>query len=186
MSTVTTLSEQEYRELAAGDAVHLWELWDGVLVEKPPMKIKHDNMSFYLGLTVANQLDHAVYRVNVNGGKTRLPLTYLIPDVMVIPASYQIPHEDDPDWFTAYPDPLPFVAEVWSRSTGNYDVAAKLPRYRERGDQEIWFIHPYDRTLRTWRLRGDRVYAEDLYRGGIVPIESLPIVSVDFDALLRS
>lgn len=184
MVTVTKLSEQEYIDLAQRDDDHLWELWDGVLVVKPTMTIKHDNFSFLLGHMLQNQLDWREYRVNVNGGKTRLPLTFLIPDVIVVPAACQIAHDDDPDWFSAYPDPLPFVAEIWSRSTGNYDMAAKLPRYRERGDQEIWFVHPYEQTLTTWRRQQDGTYAEVLYRGGIVTVASLPGVAIDFGALL--
>lgn len=186
MATVSQLSEQEYRELASSDDDRLWELWDGVLVEKPPMTIKHDNISFLLGFMLQNQLDWRQYRVNVNGGKTRLPLTYLIPDVIVVPAEYQIPHQDDPDWFSAYPDPLPFVAEIWSRTTGNYDMAAKLPRYRDRGDLEIWFIHPYERTLTTWRLQPNGLYVDDGYQSGTIPVVSLPDVSVDLDRLLHS
>jgi Uma2 family endonuclease len=50
-----------------------------------------------------------------------------------------------------YDEPLPLVAEVWSPSTGGYDVLAKLPEYRRRGDTEIWLLHPYERTLTAWR-----------------------------------
>lgn len=184
MATITRLSEEEYQALAMDDPDHNWELWDGVLVEKPLMSMKHDNVAFYLGLELANQLDRAVYRVNVNGGKTRFPRTFFIPDVVVIPATYQLPYEDDPRSFNAFAEPLPFVAEVWSRTTGDYDMAAKLPIYRDRGDLEIWFIHPYERTLTTWRLQPDRTYREDVYHGGVVAVASLPDVSIDFDVLL--
>ncbi len=62
-------------------------------------------------------------------------------------------------------------------------MAAKLPLYRQRGDEEIWFIHPYERTLTVWRRRPDGSYSEERYAGGIVPIASLPGVSIDLDAL---
>lgn len=138
--TTTILSEQEYRELAERDSVRFWELWDGVLVAKPPMSMKHDNWTFLLGHFLQNQLDWREYRVNVNGGKTRdTARNVYIPDVVVIPASYQLPYEDDPRAFNAYTEPLPFVAEVWSPSTGDYDVAAKLPLYRQRGDLRSGF-----------------------------------------------
>jgi Uma2 family endonuclease len=156
-----------------------------VLVEKPLMSMKHDNVSFYLGLALANQLDRHVYRVNVNGGKTRRSArTYFIPDVVVIPAVFQIPCEDDPRAFNAFVEPLPLVVEVWSPSTGHYDVATKLRAYRERGDRKVWYIHPYERTLTVWRKLPEGGYAEDLYRGGIVPVASLLGVTIDFDALL--
>jgi hypothetical protein len=59
-----------------------------------------------------------------------------------------------------------------------------LPTYRERGDREIWSIHPYERTLTVWRRLPAGGYAEDLSRGGIVPVASLLGVTIDFDALL--
>ena len=184
-TTATRLSEQEYRALALNDPDRAWELWDGVLVEKPPMSATHDNVSTYLAAALINQLDRDVYRVNVTGGKTRYTeRNFFIPDVVVIPAAYQLPLLGDPDAFNAYAEPFPFVAEVWSRSTGGYDIAAKLPIYKERGDLEIWFIHPYERTLTTWRRQPDGSYEETRYTGGIVPVLSLPGVTIDLDALL--
>ena len=48
----------------------------------------------------------------------------------------------------------------------------------------IWFIHPYERALTAWRREPDGSYAEETYRGGRVPVASLPGVVIDFDALL--
>jgi Uma2 family endonuclease len=185
MATSTIISEQEYRELVLSDEDRFWELWDGVLVEKPPMSMRHDNVATYLGVALATQLDRDEYRVNINGGKTRYTTrNYYIPDVVVIPATYQHPFDHDLQAFNAYADPLPFVAEVWSPSTGNYDIQAKLPRYQERGDLEIWYVHPYERTLYVWRRQPDGTYAEEVYRGGIVPVLSLPGVTIDLATLL--
>jgi Uma2 family endonuclease len=185
MVIATRMSEQEYRELALNDTDHRWELWDGVLVEKPLMSMKHDDVAFFLGHLLQGQLDRNVYRVNVNGGKTRRSArTYFIPDVVVIPAAFVLPFEHDPRAFNAFAAPLPLVVEIWSRTTAHYDIAAKLPAYRERGDLEIWFIHPYERTLTVWRRLPEGGYAEETHRGGIVPVASLPGVTIDFDALL--
>jgi Putative restriction endonuclease len=63
-------------------------------------------------------------------------------------------------------------------------LLTKLQGYRERRDSEIWFIHPYERTLTIWRRQPDESYAEEIYRGGVVPVASLPGVVIDFDALL--
>ena len=183
-STATTISEQEYRELVLSDDHHFWELWDGVLVEKPPMSAMHDGVSFFLGFLLQGQLDPDLYWVNVNGGKTRYTSrNYHIPDVVVIPMLLVEPLLADPHGFNAYTDPLPFVAEVWSPSTGDYDMAAKLPVYQQRGDLEIWFFHPYERTLAARRRQPDGSYREERYAGGIVPIHSLPGVTIDLDAL---
>jgi Uma2 family endonuclease len=183
-TTATTISEQEYRELAFNDDQTKWELWDGVLVEKPPMSMRHDNVATYMGLALANQLDPTEFLVNINSGKTRYTArNYYIPDVVVIPAAYQHPFEHDPGAFNAYAEPLPFVAEVWSRTTGDYDMAAKLPVYQQRGDLEIWFYHPYEQRLIVQRRQSDGSYSEEHYTGGIVSIHSLPGVTIDLDAL---
>jgi Uma2 family endonuclease len=185
MAVINRISEQEYRELALSDTNHLWELWDGVPQEKPLMSMKHDNVSFLLCHRLQSQLDWGVYRVNVNGGKTRRSArTYFIPDVVVIPAAFQIPFENDPRAFNAFAEPLPLVVEVWSPSTGHYDFATKLRAYRERDDLEIWFIHPYERTLTAWRRLPEGGYAEETHRGGVIALASLPGVTIDFDALL--
>jgi Uma2 family endonuclease len=185
VATTTSISEQEYRELALNDPDRTWELWDGVLVEKPPMSIPHTDVASYLGFLLQNQLDRGAYRVHINGSRAHsTSRTYYIPDVVVIPAALVLPHMSDPRALDAFAEPLPLVVEVWSRTTGDYDVAAKLPAYRERGDREIWFIHPYERTLTAWRLQPDGTYTETVYRGGIVPVASLPGVAIDLDALL--
>jgi Uma2 family endonuclease len=185
MAIVNRINEQEYRELALSEQNRLWELWDGVPREKPLMSMKHEDVASYLGAALIVQLDRRLYRVNINGGRARLsPRSYYIPDVVVIPAAYKLPFEDDPRAFNAFAEPLPLVVEIWSPSTGHYDVSTKLQGYRERGDSEIWFIHPYERTLSAWRRQSDESYAEEIYRGGVVPVASLPGVVIDFDALL--
>jgi Uma2 family endonuclease len=37
---------------------------------------------------------------------------------------------------------VPLVVEVWSASTGDDDIEAKIPVCQARGDQEIWRIPP--------------------------------------------
>jgi len=186
MATTTAISEQEYRELALNDPESNWGLWDGVPVEKPPMSAKHNAVAFLLGHFLQSQLDWHHFQVNVNGDRARIsPRAYYIPDVIVIPAAYQQSFEHDPLALGVYAEPLPFVAEVWPPSTGHYDVATKLRAYRERGDHEIWFFHSVERTLTAWRKQPDGSYSETLYTGGIIPVASLPGVTIDLDALLN-
>jgi Uma2 family endonuclease len=185
MAVVNKISEQEYRELALNEEDRLWELWDGVPVEKPGMSMMHEDVSFHLGYLLQRQLDRREYRVYVNGGRTRRSDRYFfIPDVAVVPAAIVLPFRSDPRSFNAFAEPLPLVVEVWSRTTGHYDFVVKLQAYRERGDAEIWFAHPYERTLTVWRKQPDGTYTEVLYHGGIVPVVSLPSVTIDFDELL--
>jgi Uma2 family endonuclease len=179
------ISEPEYRELALGESDHRWELWDGFPWEKPLMSMKHDDVTSYLGVILANQLGRREFRVNINGARARLSeRTCYIPDVVVIPAAYKRPFEDDPRAFNAFAQPLPLVVEVWSPSTGDYDVMTKLRGYRERGDEEIWFVHPYERTLTVWRRQPDGNYVVETYRGGRAAVSPLPGVVADLDELL--
>lgn len=186
MAVVNRISEQEFLELALNEEDGFWELWDGVLVEKPQMNMRHNAIAFRLGHFLQSQFDWSVYRVSVNGDRTRISSrSYYIPDVMVIPTAYQLPpYQDDPWAIGAYREPLPLVVEVWSPTTGRYDLAVKLQGYRERGDLEIWYIHPRDRTLTVWRKQPDGAYTEELVRGGVIPVSSLPSVTIDLDALL--
>jgi Uma2 family endonuclease len=68
----------------------------------------------------------------------------------MFPTAYAAPLRHRQDVLEVYGDPLPLAAEVWSRSTGDYDVNEKLAVYKQRGDLEIWLIHPYERTLTSW------------------------------------
>jgi Uma2 family endonuclease len=187
MVTVKRMSEQEYRDFALNHPRHHhWELWDGVPVEKPLMSVTHGDIASYLGFMLADQLDRTDYRVNINGGKARCSERYyFIPDVIVIPAAFVVPFLNDPNAFGAYAEPLPFVAEVWSHTESPYDFEAKLRGYRERGDLEVWYLHPYERTLTVWRRQADGGDAESVYTSGIVPVVSLPGVGIDFDAFLE-
>ena len=92
---------------------------------------------------------------------------------------------DRPGVLEVYAGPLPLVVEVWSPSTGDYDVEEKFPEYQRRGDEEIWCIHPYERTLHDWWRQPDGTYAETVFTGGKVQPVALPGVTVDLDALFR-
>ena len=78
---------------------------------------------------------------------------------------------------------MPLVVEVWSPSTGQSDIEEKLREYQQRGDLEIWRIHPYERTLTAWRRQPDGSYTETLYRGGIIEPAAIPNVRIDIDRL---
>jgi Uma2 family endonuclease len=105
-----------------------------------------------------------------------------MPDLMVVPAAYSEEIRDRPV-LAIFSDPLPLVVEVWSPSTGDYDVDAKVPVYQQRGDLEIWRIHPYERTLTTWIRQSDGSYLESTYREGIIHPVALAGVTIDLDEL---
>ncbi|HEV2108030.1 MAG TPA: Uma2 family endonuclease, partial [Thermomicrobiales bacterium] len=167
------ISEQAYLRIALRDPDGQWELYDGLPREKPSMSFTHNRLSSRLGSLLVQQLDWESFDVRVNAGRVRRRGDfYCIPDVAVIPRDLWPELPEQPGNLEVYDAPLPLVVEIWSPSTGSYDIGEKLAGYQQRGDQEIWRIHPYDRTLTTWRRRSDGGYDETVYKKGTVePVE---------------
>jgi Uma2 family endonuclease len=184
MSVANRLSLDAYLDLALRDPDGFWELWDGEPREKPFVSWEHGDQMFELGRVVANQLDRDQYRVRVGHGRILWgDGRSFIPDVCVLPTSYGEGLRGHPDRLEAYRGPLPLVVEIWSPSTGGYDRAVKLRTYQERGDAEIWLLHPVARTLTRWLRRPDGTYREETATGGTVELAAIPGVTVDLDAL---
>ena len=183
MAVAQRMSEQEYEAFVESHPDGQWELHDGVLVEKPGMSWRHLDIVTLLILLLGNQLDRAKYRVFAEGRARRPTDTIFLPDVMVLPLSYGEGLFDDPR-LAIFSEPLLLVVEVWSQSTGDYDLNAKIPVYRQRGDLDIWRIHPFERTLTRWVRQNDASYIESIHRGGMVTLAALPDVEIDLDWLL--
>jgi Uma2 family endonuclease len=96
-----------------------------------------------------------------------------------VPTALVRPLYDQLDVLEVYDQPLPLVVVVWSRSTGDYDVTEKLIVYQQRSDLEIWMVHPYERTLTSWRRQPDGSYDSMIFREGIVRPVALPHVAID-------
>jgi Uma2 family endonuclease len=177
------LSTKTYEQIVLEDSDRHWELHRGWLVEKPTMTWEHNIAARRLANQLARQLDPADYDVSCNVGRVSRPEeSYYIPDVFVIPCEMQS-RLRRPQRKEAYPEPLPLVVEVWSPSTGEYEVDSKLPEYQQRGDQEIWRIHPYERTLIAWRRQPDGSYTETLFTEGMIEPIALPGVRIDLASL---
>lgn len=179
------VSEKTYKAVALEDPEGQWELHCGILRQKPGMSFAHSHVITEVFTSLIQQLDSREYAVRTNHARVRHSAqSYYIPDVVVIPAEL-VRRELSlrPDALEVYDVPLPLVVEVWSPSTGDFDVESKVPEYQQRGDREIWRIHPYERTLTAWRRQPDGSYTETLYRGGSVQPIALPNVTIDLDAL---
>lgn len=180
----TRVSGETYERLALQVSDRKWELWDGVLREKPGMTFAHHDIANELGFQLRMQLDRAEFRVRVDTSRVHRPSsTYFVPDVVVVPLAYAPAQRSQSRRLEVYDQPLPLIVEVWSPSTGDYDIQDKLAVYQERGDAEIWFIHPFDRTLTAWRRQPDGRYDEAVYTEGIVRPIALPGVSIDLAVL---
>jgi Uma2 family endonuclease len=178
------VTERTYELLALEDPERKWELHHGRLREKPAMTASHNQIGMYLSYFLLEQLDWSEYTVRVDSARAkRSDETYYIPDVFVVPTRLVKPLLGRTDALEVYEEPLPFVAEIWSPSTGGYDIHEKLPEYMKRGDHEIWRLHPYDRVLTAWRRQPDGGYSETVFHGGMIQLHALPHVTVNLDRL---
>ena len=180
------VSDQAFERIALGDPDRVWELQEGRLREKPAMRWDHNWAAVKLGHFLLSQLDWNEYQVRVNAGHLRRPTaSYYVPDVCLVPVPMGDPFRGRSDTLEVFDAPLPLVVEVWSPSTGDYDVDAKVPEYMARGDLEIWRLHPYQRTLTAWRRQPDGSYEQTVATGGTVRPASLPGVAIDLDTLFE-
>ena len=172
-----TVSLETFRLVALEDDEGIWELRCGHLVRKPAMTMEHNQHSREITSQLLRKLNPDRYTVSMNAGHLRVADDrYVVADVVVIPVALLEPRRGQPLTLEEYSEPLPFVVEVWSRSTGDYDIESKLPDYRARGDLEIWRVHPYEKTVTAWRRQKDGSYKEAHYGGhGRVKVESLGI-----------
>lgn len=179
-----SVTTRTFEHVALDEPDRHWELHHGQLREKPSMSFRHNDVMMDLGVALSQQLDRRQYRIRINAGHvSRLSETYYIPDVFVFPVSAIGPGGDRADVLEVYEQPFPLVVEIWSPSTGDYDINAKLPEYQLRGDQEIWRIQPFHRLLDVWRRQPDGRYEQATYHGGQVEVASLPDGVIDLDAL---
>ncbi|MGH2617291.1 MAG: Uma2 family endonuclease [Thermomicrobiales bacterium] len=185
MAVAQHMSEHEYEAFVLSGIEGSWELHDGRLVEKPGMSWKHSAIASLLGFLLQSQLDLAEYRVFYDSRVRRPAATIFLPDLMVVPVTYGEGIAELPV-LAIFSQPLPLVVEVWSPSTGDYDVDTKIPAYRQRGDLDIWRIHPYERTLSRWVRQPEGAYAESTHHGGVVALAALPGVTIDLDRLFAS
>jgi Uma2 family endonuclease len=180
------VSEQTYRQVAMEDPEGHWELHCGRLRRKPEMTTEHDATMHNLGFLLYRQPNRGEFVVRINTGRARrLSTQYYIPDVCVVPA--RVVHEllARPGTFAVFEEPLALVAEVWSPSTGEYDLTDKLRDYRRHSDLEFWLIHPYERTLTAWRRQPDGTYTETLCTAGAIQPVALPDVTIQLAALFE-
>lgn len=178
------VSEETYQRVALEDADTKWELHCGRLVEKPPMTTEHNDDIEELFRQLAAQLPRHEYAIRTDTGKLRpVPGSIYVPDLFVIPRASVRRLRENPGTFEVYSEPVLLVVEVWSPSTGQYDVDTKIPEYRRRGDLEIWRVHPYERTITSWRRQPDGTYTMEVFTGGIIRPVALPDVVIDLDTL---
>lgn len=179
------VSQETYERVALEEPHRKWERWPDGLREKPAMTMEHDELARRLVRRLIARLDEREYAVDLGQARLQAPsgATY-IPDVSVIPRVLVARHgRERPRRLEVYTAPLPLVAEVWSPTTGDYDVTVKLQEYQRRGDAEIWLLHPYETRLVVWQRQPDGTYVEATYREGVIQPAALPGVRIDVGEL---
>jgi len=181
------ISVATYQLVALEDSDDQWELDRGHLRTKPGMTVEHNHVQSELSRELSLQLSQREYSMRVNAGRLRISRdTYFVPDLFVVPREYVTQKlREMPDQLEVYDEPMPLVVEVWSPVVGDYDVEEKLRRYQERGDSEIWRVHPYEKTLIAWRRQPDGAYAETFYTGGAIQPVALPNVTIELQRLFE-
>ena len=151
------------------------------------MTTEHSDVITALARRLFAQLEEQEYKVSVNLARLRISTGFFyIPDVCVIPRSVvRHKRQETPRGVEIYSEPLPLVVDVWSPSTGEYDVETKPREYQLRSDEEVWRIHPYERTLIAWRRQADGSYSEALYERGAVQAVALPHVTIELAGLFE-
>lgn len=183
MAIDTRISEETYQQIVLSDPDHKWELVEGRLREKPGMTWEHNRTVMLLGRALLVQLGLDQFNVFFESRVRPSTGSIFIPDIAVVPASFGPEFQDRPGVLAIFSQPLPLVVEIWSVSTVDYDVDTKIPAYQRRGDLEIWRIHPYERTLISWRRLPEGSYEETTFNEGSVRPVALPGVDIELKAL---
>jgi len=152
-----------------GGVKRLYELVEGVLVEKP-MGYYESLMAGILIQLLRNYLDeHDLGIVLGEAGTLRLaPGLVRVPDVCFLSWSRfpdrQLPAEPIPD---AAPD---LAVEILSESNTEAEMALKLREYFEAGVRLVWYVDPSERSARTYTSLAEAQFIgeEGILEGGDV------------------
>jgi Uma2 family endonuclease len=180
MAVAQRLTESEYEQIVLAEPLERWELIDGRLREKPGMSWDHGRIASVINHLLRAQLDPRQHQVFSDTRVRRAEGTIFLPDVIVVPTEYGRAFAGRPV-LAVFSQPLPFVVEIWSPSTGDYDVDTKIPAYQHRGDLEIWQIHPYEKRVTAWRRQLDGSYNESRHARGEITLHALPNVAISLD-----
>ena len=165
------------------------ELIDGIAyIKEPPAPSRpHQELAGQLYYQVQMALEGKTCRVYIAPFDVRLPKsdetddqvdTVVQPDVLIVCDLNKLDHRGmrgAPDW----------LAEVLSPSTASHDQIIKLPVYERAGVSEVWLIHPIDRTLTIYRLKGGRYGRPTIEElKGQTSLAAVPGVTIDWDRML--
>jgi Uma2 family endonuclease len=163
MGTPTLLSFEEFEQLP--DEPGKLEFLDGELIQLPPAKRRHMEISRRIQILLMRAVDKAgvsaslgaVYHETGYKFGTR---AWLQPDV-------SIPHRDHPggDYFESAPA---LAVEVISKSNTAEQMDRKMKIYLTNGGSEVWLVYP--NTRRVWVFReGHAEQFQSVLRTSLLP-----------------
>ena len=182
MSASPQITEGEYEEIVLAKPIERWELVAGQLREKPGTSWDHSRVVSDLIDWLYPQLDPRQHLPFIGAHVRCTKGTVFRPDATIVPVEYGRDFAGRPV-LAIFSRPLPFVVEIWSPSTGDYDVDTKIPEYQQRGDMEIWRVHPCQKTITAWRRQPDGDYAESRHDREVIELHALPDVTLALDDL---
>jgi Uma2 family endonuclease len=150
------------------------------------MTAGHNHVQSELARDLMLRLTEHEYSVHCNPGRLRVSKdTYFVPDLFVVPRAFVDQRlRWIPDQLEVYDRTIPLVVKVWSPVVGGYDVEENLRRYQQRGDWEIWRVHPCDKTLTAWQREGG-AHSAALHQRGAGQPASLPGVGIELQRLFE-
>jgi Uma2 family endonuclease len=140
------LSEDDFYRLADEDSD--WEYLDGRIVMHSPASNRHEDLfSFLMTLLRAFLGEKGGAVVRGSRYPMRLDVNWSPePDLMVV-----LERRRHLMTSQRLEGPADMVIELASASDPRLDRREKLPRYRDAGIPEMWFIDPYDQIVRVER-----------------------------------
>jgi Uma2 family endonuclease len=156
------------------------ELIDGEIIDMPPIGNPHmANVNRLTRLLVLAVGEGAI--VQCQGGIQLGDFNEPQPDFALLVARADFYEHQRPQAYDAQ-----LLIEV-SDSSLRYDMKTKMPLYAQYGVPEYWIIDIGGKRLRVFRRPKNGRYEEqlELSTPGVMPIASLPGVTVDLSSLFR-
>lgn len=165
-----------------------YELIDGVAYRRlPAPDLGHQDIVGEIYCQLSNSLESKPCRAYVAPVDVRLPKTretddaidtVVQPDVLVVCD----PAKLDRRGVRGAPD---LVVEVLSPATASHDHVRKRRIYERAGVPEYWLVHPTDRVLTIYRLRGGEYGKPDVQDlAGSTAVGVLPGVTIAWGAVV--
>jgi Uma2 family endonuclease len=146
MGTTTLLSFEEFEQLP--DEPGKVELLDGELIQLPPAKRRHMEISRRIHVLLMRAVEKAGATVRL--GEVYFETGYKFSNRAWLQPDVSIPYRDQPcgDYFESAPA---LAVEVISESNSAEQMDRKVNIYLTNGGVEVWLVYPKRRSIWIYR-----------------------------------